>query len=841
MNSARLDRVARSVTLAVFVIAFAAFVAAPFLALTWAARPFPGFVVEQTLVVADVDGDNWSGRQAGLRHPERVTHLNDRPIATLADFDAALSELGAFRLIEVRTLSPDGSIRTYPQVAVRSFPPVDLLRLFWLPYGVGLAYLLIGAWVYRTRGETRPGRAFAFFCIVVALVSGLLFDLSTTHIGPALWTLAIAHVGGALTGLALRFPEEWNLLERVTWLRFLPYFASIGLSAWGLSVLDDASAPWAYVLPWRYSYAYAVVGVVFFLGMTLYRRLTSPSVVARQQARIILWSSLVAFAPTVVWLAAPMLGASLTFDPLLFLPGLLVFPAAVAYAIIRHRLLDVDRVLRLGLGYAILTGILTLGFAVVIALARAVIGSQVRFNDPIPLAVLIIVLVVGLEPLRSRVQHTIDRMFFRDAIDYRAALEAFSRDLTHILDLDAILALLRERLNASLHPARVRTFLCDEPAQHYNEVEAPGGQPARFRTDGALVQRLAREEGALTFAAGESLPSASAAEREAIAALEAIVFVPLRSQGRLIGWLALGPRRSGQLYHGDDLAFLAAIANLAAVAIERANLQERALAERQLRKELELASRIQHSFLPQELPHLPGWEFSAFYASARQVGGDFYDFIELDEAAKRRPGLPEPFRQADPLLGLVIADVSDKGVPAALFMAVSRTLVRAMTIGGRSPADAIQRVNSLIHRDSRSEQFITLFYGVLDPAGAAMRFVNAGHNPPMLVRGESGDVFSLRAPGIIVGIFPTIRLNESEAQLEPGDVLLLYTDGVIDAVNAQREEFGTERLARLLVEHRQAAADDLKRIIVERVREFVGDTEPFDDMTLVVVKRVARS
>ncbi|HLF26481.1 MAG TPA: SpoIIE family protein phosphatase [Anaerolineae bacterium] len=313
--------------------------------------------------------------------------------------------------------------------------------------------------------------------------------------------------------------------------------------------------------------------------------------------------------------------------------------------------------------------------------------------------------------------------------------------------------------------------------------------------------------------------------------------VPVTAAGQRIGALLVNTH-APRHFDDDEIRLLQLMANQAAIAIEQARLQERALAEQRLRKELELARQIQTSFLPRELPALPGWEFGAHYAAAREVGGDFYDFIALRDPAQRPAGLAGSFLEGSGLLGLVVADVSDKGVPAALFMALCRTLIRAVAISGRSPADAIQRTNELILNDSRTDQFITVFYGVLDPDAATLRFVNAGHNPPMLVQAASGAIFALHAPGTALGILDSIQLTESQVRFEPDDVLLLYTDGVTDALNANVEEFGMERLAQLLVENRQRSASEIVRGICEAIQEFVGQAEPFDDMTIVALKRV---
>ncbi|HKZ86322.1 MAG TPA: SpoIIE family protein phosphatase [Anaerolineae bacterium] len=318
--------------------------------------------------------------------------------------------------------------------------------------------------------------------------------------------------------------------------------------------------------------------------------------------------------------------------------------------------------------------------------------------------------------------------------------------------------------------------------------------------------------------------------------LRSVLAVPVDRSGQAIGALVVNTR-APRHFGDDDVRLLQLMANQAAIAIETARLQERALAEQRLRKELELARQIQASFLPQDLPRLSGWEFGAYYASAREVGGDFYDFIPLRDPSLRPTDLPGAVPEGGSRLGMVIADVSDKGVPAALLMALSRTLVRAVTAGGRSPADAIRRVNELLLSESQTGQFITLFYAVLDPESAALRFVNAGHNPPLMVCGEA--VFSLCAPGMALGIMQPIHLTESEARFAPGDVLVMYTDGVTEALDAGMDEFGVERLTQVVLANRPRSAQDIVNAIVDAVHAFTGGREAFDDISIVALKRTS--
>jgi serine phosphatase RsbU (regulator of sigma subunit) len=248
------------------------------------------------------------------------------------------------------------------------------------------------------------------------------------------------------------------------------------------------------------------------------------------------------------------------------------------------------------------------------------------------------------------------------------------------------------------------------------------------------------------------------------------------------------------------------------------------MAERQrLEQELEVARSIQKSFLPSSCPLLLGWEVAALWRSARRVGGDFYDIILFDE---RR-------------VGFVIADVSDKGVPAALYMALSKTIIRASALERRSPAEALRRANDLLVADSSSGMFVTVFYGVLDVRDGVLTYANAGHNPPLLARVGGQAPERLSADGMILGVMEGVALEEKQTRMNAGDVLLMYTDGLTDAINEREEEFGAERLARCLVDAMSQSAEALIQHIDREVAAHVNGQPQFDDYTLLAVKRAA--
>lgn len=304
--------------------------------------------------------------------------------------------------------------------------------------------------------------------------------------------------------------------------------------------------------------------------------------------------------------------------------------------------------------------------------------------------------------------------------------------------------------------------------------------------------------------------------------LESIVLFPLIARGEMVGALGVDQGEREHIFSDEENRVLYGIANQAAVAIERARLDEQAELKKRLDYELGLAHQIQTSFLPARPPRLPEYDIAAAWHAARSVGGDFYDMIPLQHQR----------------LGFVIADVSDKGLAAALFMALTRTVIRTMAIGKPTPREALERANDVIIADAQSDMFVTAFYAVLESMDGAISFVNAGHNPPLVYHHATRTVTPLKEHGIALGIMSNIDLPQGHLQMECGDVLVLYTDGVTDALDQSGEdEFGASRLTEVVLEHGAKSAQALTDEILGAVRDFVQSAPQFDDLTLLVVKR----
>lgn len=298
--------------------------------------------------------------------------------------------------------------------------------------------------------------------------------------------------------------------------------------------------------------------------------------------------------------------------------------------------------------------------------------------------------------------------------------------------------------------------------------------------------------------------------------IRSLLCVPLRVRSKLIGILTLYNDRTGSGFQDEDLRLLSIIGAESAQIIENARLQEQ---ERAMEQQVELAAEVQRHLLPETLPSCSGYEVAAANVSALVVGGDYYDFIPLEDGR----------------LAICLGDVSGKGLPAALLMANVQATMRLLAHRNLSPCDAMRQANDLLVRCTAVEKFVTFFYSILDQGSHELRFCNAGHNPPLLIR--ANEVRRLRTRGVVLGVLDRFDYNESVELFEPGDVVFAYTDGVTEALDPRGVEYGEDRLVDLLVAHRDQPVRGIERIVLDALREHAAGHPQSDDITLAIVKR----
>jgi phosphoserine phosphatase RsbU/P len=301
--------------------------------------------------------------------------------------------------------------------------------------------------------------------------------------------------------------------------------------------------------------------------------------------------------------------------------------------------------------------------------------------------------------------------------------------------------------------------------------------------------------------------------------LRAILCAPMMVKDRLIGVVYVDTSMRTGTFTEADRDLLSAVAGQAGIAIENARLYQVAVEKGRLEREFQMAREMQQALMPLHLPQLPGYDLSASWRAAREMAGDFYDAFVL----------------ADDLLGIVIADVSDKGAPAALFMAVARSFIRSYAHAGLSPTETLERTNDLILDDAESGMFVTVYHSVFRADGFCYN-VNAGHNPPLLYRRATHTGEFMPRGGRAIGWFANNPVKETTLTLETDDMLIYYTDGLTEAENAEGDYYGDQRLVESVLRAAGQPADAVLEHIVHDVESFCAGVPLFDDLTLVVVR-----
>lgn len=403
----------------------------------------------------------------------------------------------------------------------------------------------------------------------------------------------------------------------------------------------------------------------------------------------------------------------------------------------------------------------------------------------------------------------------------RVLLEV-GRRLASNMDLDSLLELIIEQTTIVMEADRSSLFLVDKKTQELWSKIAQGTQEIRFPIGKGIAGYVAKTGKIINIRdAYKDKRFNPEVDKKTGYRTKTILCAPLTTTtGEIVGVVQVLNKKGDQVFTDFDEEMLLALAGQAAVAITNAMYHQEVLQKQKLERDLQIARTVQESFLPQELPKKTGYQFAAHYDSAQEVGGDFYDFIPLSEDQ----------------LAILMGDVSGKGVPAALFMARLMSDFRFVSLSEDDPKDILAKVNDILVRRSRRGMFVTIIYIILDMLKGRITYSSAGHLPPLLVK-ANGKVHKLVSEtGVPLGIAEGQVFAQDTLPLEEGDVLLLYTDGLLEARNSKKQEFGFNRIEKALKEHRGLSAGEIEKELYSSVMEFVKDTPQHDDLTYIVIK-----
>ncbi|MGE5177654.1 MAG: PP2C family protein-serine/threonine phosphatase [Bacteroidota bacterium] len=507
----------------------------------------------------------------------------------------------------------------------------------------------------------------------------------------------------------------------------------------------------------------------------------------------------------------------------LIVAALILGSGSIAYSIVRYRFLDANLIARKSILYAVTSGFLIGVYVTIIRQVDAMLVTTPGYDTTVFKTAMLLLALVLFQPIFSWLEDVLDRYFLRDRGDHRTILRRMSAEVLTVLELDT----LAEKILATLRdgvPART-TVLLIAPERGAAIARGFGGGVELGEIAGIPHAALARFfDGVPLLRREEVRPRAE--ERgveeslEPILRAEPYLLFPLRHAGELLGLIALGRKITETRYTAEESSLLQTLANQSSVAIKNGFLYRESLAKSILEEELAVARRIQQQFLPQALPRMPRLDLAALNVQTREVGGDYYDLVDVGGGEYL----------------VVIADVAGKGVPAALLASMVQASIRTQAQDRKPVGELMGRLNRLVYQSTPDDRFATCFLARVGADAPELSFANAGHNFPIVLPAAGGWRY-LEEGGIPLGVWPEFSYPEASAKLQPGDSVLLYTDGITDARNLEGEDYGEERLLAFAgCLPRDFSADQIVRAVAEDVSRFTGGADQADDITLVALK-----
>jgi len=542
----------------------------PFWTMRWYRLPFLGALFETNNVVSSINRENWPATELGVKYLDQLVALNGESLPSVRDFERILGANG-YAPIQATFVRQDGQAYDVVITPIH-FPFADIVSLFIVPYLMGVSFLGIGLWAYRLRSTLWESRALLYFVSGATVMMSTLFEISTTRYTNALWGIAILVSAGGLMYLAMVFPQPTRIVRANPRLRLLPWIGLAFLAPMMLIVVLVPPSPYTYTYWWQFGYLCIVLGFISLVGVLTWRITRGRTNIVRQQSRVIIFGTTLALLPAMVYLAFLGSGRATEFRAWVLFPPMIIMPLSITYAILRFRLLDVDRILSRLLAYLLTTVVALGGFYGLIALLSVLLQDAMQATNPLVIAVYLLLLAAGLMPVRNLIQRAIDRLFYRSPADYRRALMSLSHKLVITPDLSQTLRTMEEQLYQALAPEKFVVYLFNDEMGKYFPHASGEDSAVPYQVEDPLIHMMLKNGRPIWLPPSGELPEELRKTEGNYRRLKGYTFVPLHYEEKLIGFLMLGPRRSGDLYTSDDLDFLAAVAAQSTLALENARL-----------------------------------------------------------------------------------------------------------------------------------------------------------------------------------------------------------------------------------------------------------------------------
>ncbi len=799
-------------------------------AVKWVNKHFPGFLLNERMLVAPIGQYHWTGTQAGMKYPDKILTANGQKIASIKELDSVLNSVTVGDPVTYTVKRGADIFET--KISTMLFTWADLFMTFGATFFAAMAYMLIGTIVYTMKPDKKVSWIFLLACYSLGVWTITIFDVQSTHFGfVRLYLLAQAIYPAAFLHFSWYFPEPRKFVLKRPMLQLIPYAIALFIIV-PIEILYPRKG---FQIFYSINMAYIVIASISVLYPVIASFIRPLSAMARQRAKVVMFGAAIALPPvTILYFFQLLLGSFFGVrvqTNFLMLP-LLAFPASIGYAIARHNLFDVDVYIKRAVGYFIITAIIIGAYAVISIPLNIVMGKYDIAQSRVTPIIFTLGVILIFNPLYQRIQSFVDRVFFRKEYNYGEIVDKVGNAMTTLLDLPQVLKRLATTFTEDMFINTISVMLLTPEGTEYRVFLSEGEnkelvENVNIDRKNPLIEIIEKEKAEITkYEVLEDPKYKNVSEGCAVNFEElcASLMIPLIYQDHVIGLLNLGEKKSGKFYSREDVELARNLANQGAMAIENARMVEEVIEKERMEEELNIARDLQVSMLPPDCPQIAGIEIAAYSLSAREVGGDFYDFIEMDQIKT----------------GVVIGDVTGKSVSGALVMSASRSIFRMLSEEEMSVSESMKRANLRLKKDIKSGMFVALLFAVLNSQNRSLTICSAGQTQPIHLSSKTGEARLVETEGdtFPLGILDEADYQDTQFHLNPGDSILFYTDGIVEAMNEQEKIFGFERLLDVVKNSQSETAQAMLEKINHDVNEFAGQAEQHDDITIIVIKAV---
>jgi sigma-B regulation protein RsbU (phosphoserine phosphatase) len=813
-------------------------------------KPFAGFRYEPTLTVSASNEGAWNGIKAGLQQFDRILSVDGQEMSTPLQLKQLVRDSAIGTPLRYQVSREGKKAPLSFTIPTQSFTVLDFSKSFLPLFIIAVLHLLVGVGAFWIKPDNTTARAHLLMTGIMSLYCVLANDYDSAMWFPQLYLFSLIALGSAFLHLGLVFPEPRHSIKRHPALQYLAYLpVLLILPIWEatyrpLGMKANPNFELHFTLQ-NLANLWTLIGLVALVALIVVVQVRGKRPILKQQAKIALMGAAFAYLPGVLlWIVPYLFGTTLDSSGLLvnlLFACFVFFPLSIAYAIVRHKLFDIDVIINRTVVYAIVTAVLSCAYLFIAVGLRVFLGILLgkphgaSFENIMVAENLIATAVVAIafSPLRSRIQLFVDKLFFRNKYNFRQVISHFNVTARATIDIAGMIDSYSDLVEQNLHPKHLSIFVRD-PHSNVLRLHKMSGLPF-FRDDVSIP--LDSEEIKELLNAGKVAFKPKHSETESLSKMGSLginLCLPLEIGGEILGLVNFGEKMSELDYTSEDRELLQNMALQLTNSVRVAEMTKNLVQKERMDQELETARAIQASMLPEKAPEICGLEVVGSSESALEVGGDYYDLIRLDENR----------------IAVAVGDVAGKGVNAAMIMAMTKSCLYNQIHANHEVVPMMEALNGMITEaiSMQKQRRTTFIYAIIDGKERTMTYACAGHQPPHYFNSAKGMCESLPIPGSYpLGVRANAKYKEVTVPLNPGDVLVFYTDGVTEAMDPagnnfyrieeiNGEEVEIDLLRETIEKNREFSPLEIRLAIRKNIEEFVDGGPQTDDITMVVVK-----